>query len=96
MTAYDIILKPVLTEKSYAGIASKRYVFVVKPDATKSQIKSAIEEIFNVSVAKVNTVSIKGKLKRRGRTQGYTSDIKKAYVTLTEDSKTIEFFDSLS
>lgn len=96
MNAYDIIKKPVLTEKSYAGIPVKKYVFVVDTNATKGQIKNAVEEIFNVKVEKVNTVSIKGKLKRQGRSQGYTSDYKKAYVKLTDDSKSIEFFDSLS
>lgn len=96
MNAYDIIKKPVLTEKSYAGIPVKKYVFVVDNNATKGQIKNAVEEIFNVKVEKVNTVSVRGKLKRQGRSQGYTSDYKKAYVKLTDDSKSIEFFDSLS
>ena len=96
MEARDIIIRPVLTEKSYAGIQSKKYVFEVDKKATKSQIKNAVEQIFDVKVEKVNTVNVDGKLKRQGRTQGYTADYKKAYVKLTADSKSIEFFDSLS
>lgn len=96
MNARDIIIKPVLTEKSYAGIQNKRYVFVVNKKASKPEIKKAVETIFGVSVEKVNTVNVNGKLKRQGRTQGYTADYKKAYVQLTADSKSIEFFDSLS
>ena len=96
MFAEDIILKPVLTEKGYAGIASKTYTFIVKKDANKSQIKIAIENIFGVKVASVNTVTCKGKLKRMGRHEGYTPDRKKAIVKLTDDSKSIEFFDALS
>ena len=96
MFAEDIILKPVLTEKGYDGIASKKYTFFVKKDANKTQIKLAIEKLFDVKVAKVNTVTCKGKLKRMGRHEGYTPDRKKAIVKLAEDSKTIEFFDALS
>lgn len=96
MEARDIIIRPVLTEKSYAGIQSKKYVFEVNKKATKTQIKNAVEQIFDVKVEKVNTVNVDGKLKRQGRTQGYTADYKKAYVKLTADSKSIEFFDSLS
>jgi large subunit ribosomal protein L23 len=96
MTAYDIIIKPILSEKSYDGIASKRYTFKVLRDATKTQIKLAVEEIFNVKVAKVNTANVGGKMKRMGRTQGRTSSYKKAIVTLTADSKAIEFFESLA
>ena len=96
MEARDIIIRPVLTEKSYAGIQSKKYVFEVDKKATKTQIKNAVEQIFDVKVEKVNTVNVDGKLKRQGRTQGYTADYKKAYVKLTADSKSIEFFDSLS
>ena len=96
MFAEDIILKPVLTEKGYDGIASKKYTFYVKKDANKTQIKLAIEKLFDVKVAKVNTVTCKGKLKRMGRHEGYTPDRKKAIVKLAEDSKTIEFFDALS
>jgi large subunit ribosomal protein L23 len=96
MKQYDIIIKPILSEKSYADIANKKYTFRVAKSANKVEIKKAIEDIFGVKVKSVNTANIDGKLKRQGKTQGYTSDYKKAYVTLTEDSKTIEFFDSLS
>ena len=96
MFAQDIIIKPVLTEKGYDGIASKTYTFIVRKDANKTQIKLAVEEIFGVQVASVNTVTCKGKLKRMGRNEGYTPDRKKAIVTLKEDSKAIEFFESLS
>ena len=96
MKQYDIILKPILSEKSYADISNKKYTFKVAKSANKVEIKKAIEDIFGVKVKSVNTANIDGKLKRQGKTQGYTSDYKKAYVTLTEDSKTIEFFDSLS
>ena len=96
MFAQDIILKPVLTEKGYDGIADKTYTFIVKKDANKTQIKQAVEEIFGVKVASVNTVTCKGKLKRMGRNEGYTPDRKKAIVTLKADSKAIEFFESLS
>ena len=96
MFAEDIIIKPVLTEKAYDGIADKRYTFYVKKDANKTQIKLAVEKIFGVKVAKVNTITCKGKLKRMGRNEGYTPDRKKAIVTLKEDSKAIEFFESLT
>ena len=96
MFAEDIILKPVLTEKGYDGIASKKYTFYVKKDANKTQIKLAVEKVFGVQVAKVNTVTCKGKLKRMGRNEGYTPSYKKAIVQLKEDSKSIEFFDSLT
>lgn len=96
MFAEDIILKPVLTEKGYDGIASKKYTFYVKKDANKTEIKLAVEKIFGVQVAKVNTLNSKGKLKRMGRNQGYTPDRKKAIVTLKADSKAIEFFESLT
>ena len=96
MKAYDIIIKPVLSEKSYADIANKKYTFEVVKSANKTEIKKAIEELFGVKVKSVNTANIDGKLKRQGKSQGYTSNYKKAYVQLKEDSKTIEFFDSLS
>ncbi len=96
MSNYDIILKPVLSEKSYDGIHAKKYVFIVKKDATKTQIRHAVESIFNVSVDKVNTVRVNGKIRRRGATEGKTASYKKAYVSLTADSKAIEFFESLS
>ena len=96
MKQFDIIIKPLLSEKTYANIANKRYAFVVKKDSNKTEIKNAVESLFGVKVEKVNTANVDGKLRRQGKTQGYTSDYKKAYVTLTKDSKTIEFFDSLS
>ena len=96
MFAEDIILQPVLTEKGYDGIASKKYTFIVKRDANKTQIKAAVEKLFGVKDASVYTLKSKGKLKRMGRNEGYTPDRKKAVVTLKEDSKPIEFFDSLA
>ena len=96
MEARDILIRPVLTEKSYQGISDKKYVFVVDKRANKTQIKFAVEEIFGVKVAKVNTANCRGKKKRMGRYEGYTSAYKKAIVLLTEDSKDIEFFKSLS
>ena len=95
MNAYDVIRKPITSEKGYEGIKMKKYGFIVDVRATKTDIKAAVEEIFKVKVARVNTVNIKGKLKRQGRTEGYTPNIKKAYVQLTADSKAIEFFESL-
>lgn len=96
MNFYDIIIKPVLSEKSYDGIPNKRYVFSVQKSATKTQIKLAVEAIFGVKVDKVNTVRTQGKIKRMGRTEGRRPEVKKAYVSLTKDSKAIEFFESLS
>ena len=96
MFAEDIIIKPVLTEKGYDGIADKKYTFYVKKDANKTEIKLAVEKLFGVKVDKVNTVTCKGKLKRMGRNEGYTPNRKKEIVTLKENSKTIEFFDSLT
>ncbi len=96
MEARDIILKPVLTEKSYDDIAIKKYTFIVSIKANKTQIKGAIEEIFDVKVKNVNTLRQIGKVKRQGYTSGRRPEIKKAFVTLTSDSKTIEFFDSLA
>ncbi|MBP5662565.1 MAG: 50S ribosomal protein L23 [Clostridia bacterium] len=92
----DIILRPVLTEKSYDMMNDKRYVFEVAPKATKSQIKAAVEEIFGVKVEKVNTVTTQGKIKRMGRFEGRTSTVKKAYVILKKDSKAIEFFENMA
>ena len=92
----DIIIKPVLTEKSYDIMADKRYVFEVAPKATKTQIKTAVETIFGVKVEKVNTVTTQGKLKRMGRFEGRTSTVKKAYVILKKDSKAIEFFENMA
>ena len=94
-TAHDIILKPVITEESMMGTAFKKYTFKVAKDANKAEIKAAVEEVFGVKVSKVNTMNCKGHLRRYGRYEGYTSDWKKAIVTLTEDSDTIDFFDGL-
>ena len=93
---YDIIVRPVLTEKSYDGMADKKYAFEVAIDATKIEIKQAIEKIFDVKVDSVNTMRTEGKLKRQGRTMGRRPERKKAYVTLTESSKTIEFFEGMA
>ena len=94
--AQDIILKPIITEKSLDGIANKRYTFKVAADATKPEIASAVEELFGVKVAKVNTINMKKKPKRLGYHFGYTSEWKKAIVTLTASSKEIEFFNGLN
>ena len=96
MVAHDIIIKPLLSEKSYAGIKDKKYSFIVAKNANKTQIKLAVEEIFDVKVEKVNTANVRGKLKRQGMYEGYTPDYKKAIVKLKADSKSIAFFDSLS
>lgn len=96
MNSYDIIRRPVLTEKSYAGIPSKTYTFEVAKSANKVEIKKAVEEIFGVKVEKVTTATVKGKLKRQGRFEGFQPTWKKATVSLTSDSKAIEFFESLS
>ena len=92
----DIIIKPIITEASMDALASKRYTFQVRSDATKPEIANAVEVMFGVKVAKVNTISMKKKPKRLGVHFGYTSEWKKAVVTLTADSKTIEFFDGLN
>ena len=96
MNAYDIILRPVITEQSMDSVADKKYVFQVAINATKTEIKAAVEEIFDVKVAKVNTVRMQGKVKRMGaQPAGKRADYKKAVVTLTADSKTIEFFEGM-
>ena len=94
-TAQDIIIAPIITEKSMSGVAGKKYTFKVDPDATKYEIADAVKELFKVDVAKVNTVNVRGKLKRMGRYEGKTASYKKAIVTLKADSKPIEFFDGL-
>ena len=91
----DIILRPIITEESMQNIALKKYTFKVAKDTNKIEIAKAVEDLFGVKVAKVNTVSVRGKLRRQGRFEGYTASWKKAIVTLTEDSKTIEFFDGM-
>ena len=93
---YDIIIRPVLTEKSYDGMADKKYAFEVALGANKTEIKKAVETIFDVKVESVNTMRIEGKMKRQGRTQGRRPERKKAYVKLTEGSKTIEFFEGMA
>jgi len=96
MLAQDIIIRPLLTEKGYDGIADKKYTFIVAKSANKTEIRLAVEKLFGVKVESVNTANCKGKLKRMGRNEGYTPAYKKAVVQLKADSKTIEFFDSLS
>ena len=91
----DIIVRPIITENSMAMIADKKYVFEVRPDATKPEIAQAVEMMFKVDVACVNTINMKKKPKRMGSHQGFTKAWKKAIVTLTSDSKTIEFFDGM-
>ncbi len=93
---HDIIIRPILSEKSYDLIPVKKYTFQVDVKANKTQIKAAVEEIFDVKVRSVTTSRKQGKLKRQGRTEGRRPDTKKAYVTLTEDSKKIEFFESMA
>jgi large subunit ribosomal protein L23 len=96
MNARDVILAPVITEKAVGMLPEKKYTFRVADNANKIEIAKAVEEIFGVQVAKVNTISMKGRLRRMGRNEGYTSDWKKAIVTLKPDSKTIEFFDGMA
>ena len=93
--AQEIILAPVITEESMMGTADKKYTFKVAKDATKVDIKKAVEKLFSVKVEKVNTINVRGQKRRTGRYEGYTPSWKKAIVTLTEDSKTIEFFDGM-
>lgn len=95
MAAQDIIIRPVITEKSMMGTAMKKYTFEVAKNANKIEIAKAVEELFGVKVSKVNTINVRGHLRRQGRTQGYTPSWKKAVVTITEDSKNIEFFESM-
>ena len=94
-TAYDIIIKPVITEQSMEATEEKKYVFQVANDANKIEIKKAIEEIFGVKVEKVNTIRMDGKEKRMGVHIGRRANWKKAMVKLTADSKTIEFFEGM-
>jgi len=92
----DIIIKPIITEASMDGIAEKKYTFEVAKNATKPEIARAVEEMFKVEVLSVNTINMKKKPKRLGVHFGYTSEWKKAIVTLKPDSKTIEFFEGLN
>ena len=92
----DIILRPVITEASMANVQLRKYTFRVAKDANKIEIAKAVEALFpGAKVSAVNTISCRGRLKRMGRNQGYTPSFKKAIVTLTEGSKTIEFFDTM-
>ena len=93
--AQEIILAPVITEESMMGTADKKYTFKVAKDATKVHIKKAVETLFGIKKKKVNTMNVRGQLRRYGRFEGYKASWKKAIVTLTADSKTIEFFDGM-
>ena len=93
--AQDVIIRPIISEASMDGIAMKKYTFVVAKNANKIEIKKAVEELFEVEVASVNTMRVNGKLRRYGRFQGYKPSWKKAIVTLTEGSDTIEFFEGM-
>lgn len=94
-TAYDVIIKPVISEKSMDDAQNKKYTFKVATDANKTEVKLAVEEIFKVQVEKVNIMNVRGKVKRMGRNVGRTAASKKAIVTLKKGSKEIEFFQSL-
>ena len=95
MVAQEIIIRPIITGKSMSQFAMKKYTFEVAKSANKIEIAKAIETLFPVKVRKVNTMNVRGHLRRQGRSQGYTSSWKKAIVTLTEDSKPIDFFESM-
>ena len=96
MNIYDIIRRPVITEQSMADVADKKYVFMVDINSNKTEIKEAVEKIFGVKVAKVNTIRMQGKVKRTGAyPAGKRADYKKAVITLTADSKTIEDFEGM-
>ena len=94
--AHDVIIRPVLTEKSYDHLAQKVYTFIVDKHASKTEVKQAVEEVFGVKVDTVHTVNTLGKMKRQGYHQGRRPSVKKAYVKLKKDSKGIEFFDSIA
>lgn len=95
MNSYDIVRRPVITEKSMNEMADKKYTFIVDVNANKTEIKKAIEEVFKVKVDKVNTVRVLGKMKRQGKFEGRRPSYKKAIVKLTAESKGIEFFEGL-
>ncbi len=95
MTSHDIIRRPVITEKSMAAMAENKYTFIVQINANKSQIKRAVEDVFDVKVANVQTIRTMGKTKRMGVHVGKRADYKKAIITLAEGSKSIEFFEGL-
>ena len=94
-TGYDVIIRPIITENTMDMAAEKKYAFKVAKDANKTEVRKAVEEIFDVDVAKVNVLNVSGKKKRLGRTFGTTSSYKKAIVTLTPDSKEIELFQDM-
>ncbi len=95
-TVHDIIIRPIITEASVDALADRKYTFEVAKDANKIEIKKAVEQLFkDVKVAKVNTMNVRGRKKRMGRNEGYTTAWKKAIVTVTPDSKTIEIFDGM-
>lgn len=94
-SVYDVIIKPIITEDAMDKMEERKYVFKVAKDANKIEIRDAVEKIFKVKVAKVNTMNMTGKTKRMGRTSGKRPDWKKAIVTLREDSDSIEFFDNI-
>lgn len=93
---HDIIIKPVLTEKSYDHLSDKVYTFIVDKKASKTEIRQAVEQVFGVKVENVHTINVLGKIKRQGMHQGRRPSVKKAYVKLKKDSKGIEFFDSIA
>ena len=95
-TAYDIVVRPIITEQSMEDLDIKKYAFEVDKTATKIEIKKAVEEIFGVEVESVHTINRDGKVRRQGNSSGRTPSSKKAYVKLKENSKGIEFFDSIS
>ena len=95
-TAQDVIIKPIITEATMAALQMKKYTFKVATDANKIEIAKAVETVFGVKVKAVNTMNVNGRAKRQGIHKGYQPDWKKAIVTLTEDSKGIEFFESMT
>lgn len=94
-SSYDIIIKPIITENSMMGMEDGKYTFKVLKTANKTEIKTALEEVFGVKVAKINTSNVLGKVKRQGKFVGKRADWKKAIITLTADSKPIEFFEGM-
>ena len=94
-TAYDIIIKPIISERSMDDVQKRKYTFKVAPKANKTQVKHALEEIFDIEIVSVNIMNVKGKKKRMGRNEGVTASSKKAIVTLKPTSKEIEFFQGL-
>ena len=95
MVANEIFIRPIITEKTMTGVQNKKYTFEVAKAATKIDVARAVEELFGVKVDSVNTLHVRGRMRRQGRFEGYTRSWKKAVVTLTADSKTIEFFESM-